>query len=224
MPINHWPELERPREKLFNQGPDFLSDSELIAILLRTGSHGRSALDIAREIISCTGGLRQFSLCTFQDLAHIKGLGKTKFITLQAGIELAKRLSREFLPEKITLDNPTATKNYLLMQLRDLPREVFACLFLDSKNQIIKFEICSQGTIDRAQVYPREILKLALNYQAKNIIFAHNHPSGNATPSDDDILLTKNLQQALKHIEVNVHDHIIVGDNLCLSLAEMGLL
>lgn len=224
MPISDWPEQERPREKLLNKGPAALSDAELLAIFLRTGLQGKTAIDLSRDLLANFGGLRSLIEIDSKTFCQTKGLGLAKYSQIQAAIELGKRYLEENLGGKDVFSNPNDTKNFLLAQLRAYPYEVFACLFLDNRHQIINFDKMFNGTIDGASVYPREVVKQALARNAAAVIFAHNHPSGVAEPSLADKDITQRLQEALKLVDIRVLDHFIIGDNTAVSFAELGLL
>lgn len=222
MPITDWPIAERPREKLINLGAAALSDAELLAIFLRTGIKGKTAVDLARDIISHFGGLRNILIADKKTFCQFSGLGEAKFSQLQAVLELSRRHLKETLKRGEPLQNPQNTQNYLSSQLRDLPYEVFACLFLDNQHRVIEFEILFQGTINGASVHPREVVRKTLKYNAAALILAHNHPSGIAEPSSADRHITKQLTEALALIDVRVLDHIIVGDGECVAFSERG--
>lgn len=223
MSITDWPASERPREKLLQRGSAALSDAELLAIFLRTGVKGKSAVDLSRDLLSNFGSLRTL-LCADQSVfCQHHGLGPAKFAQLQAVLEMAKRHLFEELERGNALENPDETKNYLASQLRAYKHEVFAGLFLDNRHRVIHFEELFTGTIDGASVYPREVVKKAMDCNAAAIIFAHNHPSGVAEPSQADRQITQRLRDALALVDVRVLDHIIVGDEL-VSFAERGIL
>lgn len=224
MPIRDWPLTERPREKLLNQGAQTLSESELIAILLRTGCKGKTAIDLARDLLIHFGSLSALLCANHQDLLAVKGIGLTKIVQLVAGLEIAKRHAVQELMTKTVLNNSEDTERFLMSALRDEQNEVFACLFLNKQLQLIAFEKLFVGTIDSSHVYPREVIKKVLAHNACAIIAAHNHPSGNAEPSHADITITKQLKSALACVEVKLLDHIIVGKNTLVSLAARGIL
>ncbi len=224
MPISDWPEQERPREKLLSRGAASLSDAELLAIFLRTGRQGKTAIDLSRDLLIEFNGLRGLIETDSRSFCQTKGLGLAKYSQIQAAIELGKRYLQENLGEKDVLSNPNDTKDFLIAQLRAYPHEVFACLFLDNRHQIISFDEMFKGTIDGASVYPREVVKQALARNAAAVIFAHNHPSGVAEPSLADKNITRRLQDALKLVDIRVLDHFIIGDNTAVSFAELGLL
>lgn len=223
MAITDWPENERPREKLLEKGAESLSDAELLAIFLRTGVKGKSAVDLSRELLRDFGGLRQLMTASQKEFCRPLGLGSAKFALLQAVLEMARRHLAQELKRTNALTSPEQTKQYLQAQLRDRDYEVFACLLLDNQHRVLKFEEVFRGTLDGAAVYPREVVKLALKENAAAVIFAHNHPSGVAEPSQSDIMITERLQKALALVEIRVLDHFIIGDGQTLSLAERGL-
>lgn len=224
MAINHWPAAERPREKLLDKGPSALSDAELLAIFLRTGVAGCSAVDLARLLLSRFGGLRPLLEADREAFVEAKGLGDAKFAQLQAVLEMARRHLAAELAMGDALTNPEAVRNYLISQLRHRDREVFALLLLDNRHRVLSFEALFEGTLDGASVYPREVVKAALAQGAAAVILVHNHPSGVAEPSQADIAITQRLKSALALVDVRVLDHLIVGDGYCASLAELGLL
>ena len=223
MTISLWPSAERPREKLVNRGAKALSDAELLAILLRTGVAGSSAVDLARQLLINFGSLRAILNTDAKSFCRVKGLGLAKFVQLQAALEIARRHFSEDLESKDCLTTPAQTMNYLRACLRDYDYEVFACLMLDNRNRVIAFREMFRGTIDGASVYPREVVKQALADNAAAVILAHNHPSGVCEPSQADIHITARLQEALALVDIRVLDHVIVGDGItCLS--EQGLI
>lgn len=224
MSLINWPIQERPREKLVNQGAQSLSDAELLAIFLRTGTRGKSAIDLARDLIKEHGNLRNLLALNYQKISQIKGLGLAKYAQLQAALEMARRNLQEVLTRENILNNTQETQQFLLAKLRHYEREVFACLLLDSKLRMISFVELFFGGIADAMIYPREIIKCALQHNAAAIIFAHNHPSGVADPSAMDIELTRRLIKVLDSVDVRVVDHIIIGDGVVISLAEQGYL
>ena len=224
MSITHWPDAERPRERLLSLGAGALSDAELLAIFLRTGVEGRSAVDLARELLSKFGSLRRLVAASSNEFCQMHGLGQAKYAQLQAAIEMGRRVLAEGLKQGTTLSDPDSTRRYLSAWLRDRDREVFAVLFLDSQHRVLAAEELSQGTIDAASVYPREVVKRALALGAAAVIFAHNHPSGVAEPSAADRALTDRLKQALALVDVRVLDHFVVGEGPPTSFAERGWL
>ena len=224
MAIRDWPEAERPREKLLSLGPQALSDAELLAIFLRTGIAGCSAVELARRLVNEYGGLRTLFQADRKRFCATKGLGNAKYAQLQAVLELARRHLAENLMRSDALKNPAETRRYLTARLRDYPYEVFACLFLDTRHRVISYEELFRGTIDGASVHPREVVRRALQHNAAAVILAHNHPSGIAEPSDADRRITTRLKDALALIDIRVLDHIVIGDQIATSLAERGLI
>ncbi len=224
MSITDWPEQERPREKLLQRGSAALSDAELLAIFLRTGTRGKTAVDLARELLADFGSLKALLAADCQRFCQSLGLGTAKYAQLQAVLEMARRHFVETLQQDDVLTSPEATRAYLSAQLRGYSYEVFACLFLDNKHRIIKLEELFRGTIDGASVYPREVAKRALHHNAAAVIFAHNHPSGIAEPSQADRLITDKLKQALNLFDIRVLDHFIIGDGVPFSFAEHGFI
>jgi len=224
MAITDWPVAERPREKLLHRGPQALSDAELLAIFLRTGLPGKTAVDVARELLGEYGGLRALLEADRRAFCRAGGLGPAKYAQLQAVLEMGRRHLYETLQRGDALGSPADTRRFLLARLRDYPHEVFACLFLDNRHRIIEFSEMFRGTIDGTSVHPREVVKHALALNAAAVIFAHNHPSGVAEPSHADLHLTRRLKDALGLVEIRVLDHIVVGDGYSVSLAERGQL
>lgn len=224
MSIRDWPEGERPREKLLELGPSVLTEAELIAILLRTGVRGQSALDVARALLVEFGSLRGLLTAERVRLCEARGLGPARYVALQASLELARRHYQELMMVGSTLVNPRATREFLQMRLRDLPYEVFCCLWLDNRHRVIAFEELFRGTIDGASVHPREVVKQALSRNAAAVILAHNHPSGLAEPSPADELITRRLKDALALVDIRMIDHLVIGDGVCESFVERGLL
>ena len=223
MAISHWPSAEKPREKLISRGANALSDAELLAIILRTGVAGSSAVDLARQLLLDHGSLRGVLDADARRFCQTRGLGMAKFVQLQAGLEIARRHLAAGLETRDCLTKPLQTMNYLRARLRDYDYEVFACLMLDNRNRVIAFREMFRGTIDGASVYPREVVKQALADNAAAVILAHNHPSGICEPSQADIRITERLQKALGLVDIRVLDHVIVGDEItCLS--EQGLI
>jgi DNA repair protein RadC len=224
MPITDWPEDERPREKLLARGAAALSDAELLAIFLRVGIKGKSAVDLARDLLTRFGGLRPLLKAPQAEFCEAKGLGHAKYVQLQAVLEIARRHLAESLPERDVLRDPQAARDYLSARLRDLEHEVFAVLFLDNQHRVIAYEELARGSIDGAAVYPREVVKAALRQNAAAVIFAHNHPSGVAEPSAADRALTTRLKSALAAVDVRVLDHLVIGEGVPASFAERGWL
>lgn len=224
MRISDWPAAERPREKLAANGAAALSDAELLAIFLRVGVRGRTAVDLARQLLTRFGSLRALLDAPQGAFCDAPGLGLAKYAQLQAMLEIARRHLMEGLTRGAALTDPGNARSYLHARLRGLEHEVFSCLFLDNRHRIIRCEELFNGTIDGASVHPREVVKRALALNAAAVILAHNHPSGVAEPSQADIALTQRLREALALVDIRVLDHLVVGDLDTVSLAERGLL
>ncbi|MFV3290735.1 RadC family protein [Pseudomonas sp. NY11955] len=222
MNIREWPAEERPREKLLQRGAAVLTDAELLAVLLGSGVAGRNVLDLARGLLLRFGGLRQFLEADREAVLREPGIGVVKYAQLQALLEIGRRYLDENIKRPGALEGPVAVRRYLKAMLRHEASEVFGCLFLDSKHRPLAFEILFRGTIDRASVYPREVVRRALLHNAAALILCHNHPSGNSEPSQDDVHLTLSLKRGLGLIDVRVLDHIIIGDGEPLSMVEHG--
>lgn len=225
MSITQWPAAERPREKLLLRGPAALSDAELLAIFLRTGVPGKTAVDLARDLLTEYGSLRTLLEAGQKQFCRGHGLGLAKYVQLQAVLEMSRRHLRATLERGDALSSPADTRRYLSARLRGYPHEVFAGLFLDNRHRVIACDELFTGTLDSASVHPREVVKRALAHNAAAVIFAHNHPSGVAEPSPADTSLTQHLKHALALVDIRVLDHIIIGDGeQAVSLAERGLL
>lgn len=223
MAITDWAIEDRPREKLLNKGAQALTDAELLAIFLRTGIKGKTAVDLARDLIKDNGGLSPLLAANEEQFCQSKGLGQAKYVQMQAVVEMSRRYLEEKIHRGDAMDNVSDVKNYLKSRLQDYPFEVFSCLFLDNKHRVIEYEELFRGTIDGASVHPREVVRRVLHHNAAAIILAHNHPSGFAEPSESDKVITNKLKQAMVMIDVRVLDHFIVGDEI-VSFAERGLL
>lgn len=224
MSIRHWPDGERPREKLLELGANVLTEAELLAILLQTGVRGHSALDVARSLLLEFGSLRALLTAERVRLCEARGLGPARYVILQASLELARRHYQELMASDSALANPAAVRQFLQMRLRDLPYEVFCCVWLDKRHRSIAFDELFRGTLDGAAVHAREVVKTALARNAAGVIVAHNHPSGLAEPSLADEQVTRRLKEALALVEVRLLDHLVIGDGVCASFAERGLL
>ena len=232
VPIREWPESARPRERLREQGPRALSDAELLAILLRSGTRGRSAIDLAHTYIAAFGSLRELLTADWETWtgkktekkAEKKGMGLARYAALQAALELTRRHLLEPIKVGSVLSAPNAVQSFLVSQLRDRPYEVFCVLFLNSRHRLIAFEELFRGTTDAAQVYTREVLHRALAHNAPSVILAHNHPSGDTEPSEADEAITRRIKEALALVDLRVLDHIIVGEGRCFSFSEHGML
>jgi DNA repair protein RadC len=224
MSIRDWPADERPREKLLQRGAAALTDAELLAIFLRTGTTGKSAVEMARGLLDEYGSLQALLAAEHERFCQSHGLGDAKYAQLQAVMEMARRHFAEILQRGNALTSPEITRAYLSAQLRGYSYEVFACLFLDNQHRVLQWEELFRGTIDGASVYPREVAKRALFHHAAAVIFAHNHPSGINEPSQADRQITEKLKQALALFDIRVLDHFIVGDGQPYSFAEHGLI
>lgn len=224
MSMASWPLGERPREKLLSRGVASLSDAELLAVLLQTGTRGKTSLDVAREILSRYGGLVGLMAADRRSLTENSGIGAAKAARFLAMKELAQRHMLEGIKSKDILTSSSATRDYLRAKFRDCESEIFSCLFLNNQHHVVKLEELFRGTIDGAAVYPREVVKRCLHHNAAAVILAHNHPSGVAEPSQADIAITNKLRIALQTIEVRVLDHLVIGSSMVVSFAERGLL
>jgi DNA repair protein RadC len=224
MAIKDWPQSERPRERLLTQGAAALSDAELLAIFLRVGVTGRSALDLAGDLLVQFKGINALFASSVAEFTRIKGLGEAKYVQLMAAHELARRALVEQLHREELLNSPGRVRDYLKLHLGHLPHEVFMALFLDAQNRLIAAEELFRGTLTQTSVYPREVVKRSLHHNAAAVVFAHNHPSGVAEPSQADELLTRALMQALQLVDVRVLDHLIVARGSTTSFAERGLI
>lgn len=224
MSMAAWPMGERPREKLLNKGAASLSDAELLALLLQTGTRGKTSLDIAREMLCNYGGLVGLMAADRASLTRNPGIGPAKAARFVAMKELAQRHMLEGIKSKDILTSSSATRDYLRAKFRDCQSEIFSCLFLNNQHHVVKLEELFRGTIDGAAVYPREVVKRCLHHNAAAVILAHNHPSGVAEPSQADIAITNKLCKALRTIDVRVLDHLVIGNSMVVSFAERGLL
>ncbi|MBK7463224.1 MAG: DNA repair protein RadC [Betaproteobacteria bacterium] len=226
MSITDWPEGERPRERLLAHGPEALSDAELLAIYLRVGVRGKSAVDLGRELLQrFDGSLSRLAEASLEELASVSGIGMAKAAQLKASFELARRALAQEMTARDTFSSPGQVRDWLRLRLATRQNEVFMALWLDAQNRLLKAEELFSGTLTQTSVYPREVVKSALGHNAAAVILAHNHPSGIAEPSRADELLTKALKDALAMVDVKVLDHFIVAGNTPpLSFAERGLL
>ncbi len=223
MSIRDWPEGERPREKLLARGSAALSDAELLAVLLGSGSRGKDAIALGRELLGNAGSLGAL-LSSPERQIRAGGLGPAKRARIAAALELARRSLAEELHERQSLGNPRDSGDYLRARLRHLPYEVFGCLYLDNRHRVLAFEELFRGTVDGASVHPREVVRACLQHNACAVIFAHNHPSGVAEPSAADRAITHELRDALRLIGVRVLDHLVIGSGEPVSMAARGLL
>jgi DNA repair protein RadC len=224
MGITEWPKDERPRERLLAQGAVALSDAELLAIFLRVGVKGKSAVDLAREMLQRFGSLNRLFSAARSELTTINGLGDAKFVQLQAVMEMARRAMNEAMKDTDALTSPQAVRDYLRLTLSRLPHEVFVAVFLTAQNRVIAVEELFRGSLTQTSVYPREVVKRALHHNAGALILAHNHPSGEPQASASDRALTRALAEALALIDVRVLDHFIVAPGAAVSFAEQGLI
>ncbi|MEK6707606.1 MAG: DNA repair protein RadC [Pseudomonadota bacterium] len=224
MAIPDWPESERPREKLLKNGAAYLSDAELLALFLRTGMVGKSAVDLARELLTRFGSLTGLFAANQTTFCQVPGMGPAKYAQLQAVLEMARRALEEELKSGDAMNSPKSVRDYLRLSLEGKKHEIFVGIFLDAQNRAIAAEELFNGTLTQTSVYPREVVKRALYHNAAAMIFAHNHPSGVAEPSQADEILTQSLKQALALVDVKVLDHFIVGGGAAMSFAERGLI
>jgi DNA repair protein RadC len=224
MAITDWPAAERPREKLIELGAEALSEAELLAIFLRVGVTGKSAVDLARDLLNQFGSLNGIFAATEHELSQVHGIGTSKYVQLQAIFEMSRRALSEQLQQRDVFKSPQAVRDYLVLKLGSLTKEVFLVLFLDTQNRLLASEEMFSGSLKETSVYPREVVKRALHHNAASVIFAHNHPSGIAQQSQADELITKQLKQALTLVDVQVLDHFIVAGNNTLSFSERRLI
>ncbi|MEX2479914.1 MAG: DNA repair protein RadC [Gammaproteobacteria bacterium] len=224
MTIKDWPETERPREKLMRGGADALSDAELLAVLLRTGRRGADAVTLARQALGASGGLRGLLEAPWPEFARQAGFGLAAFSVLHAALEISRRYLYATLERDGPLENPDAASAYLVSRMKAYRREVFACLYLDTRHRVIAFRELFFGSIDSATVHPREVVQSCLELNAAAVILAHNHPSGIAEPSAADAAITRRIVDAGRLIDVRVLDHLVVGERDAVSMAARGLL
>ncbi|MEO8164979.1 MAG: DNA repair protein RadC [Betaproteobacteria bacterium] len=224
MAINDWPEDDRPREKLLAKGSASLSDAELLAIFLRTGVKGKSAVDLARTLLKEFGSLGGLIGASYGSFCSVSGVGSAKYVQLQAATELVRRALASEMKSGISVSSPAAVRDFLRLSIQNRPVEIFVGLFLDAQNRVIAVEELFSGTLTQTSVFPREVVRRSLHHNAAAVIFAHNHPSGVAEPSHADETLTRALKEALSLIDVRVLDHFVVGRGAILSFAERGLI
>lgn len=218
------PSEERPRERMMLYGASALSHAELLAILLRTGTRHESAVHMAQRLLSGMQGIRGLVDMSLDELTRLKGIGPAKAVQLKAGIELGQRLAKARLPETEVIRSPHVAAELLMEQMRYLQKEHFVCLFLNSKNHIIAQETLSIGSLNATIVHPREVFRAAIKCSSASVICAHNHPSGDPSPSEEDILMTKRLIEAGEIVGIDILDHIVIGDGKFVSLKEQGLM
>ncbi len=221
--VKEWPAHERPRERLLNNGASSLSDAELLAAFIGSGTRQCNSIALSRLLISTFGSLRNIIHAPRKEICQLPGFGNVRYITMQAVIEIVRRSLLETTKKNDALESPSTAREYLLLKMRDYQHEVFACLFLDNQHCLIAFEELFHGTINNATVHPREVIKRALHHNAAAIILAHNHPSGSSEPSSADKEITSELKKSLNLIDVRVLDHFVVGETIA-SFAEMQLL
>ncbi|MCX5904572.1 MAG: DNA repair protein RadC [Proteobacteria bacterium] len=220
--ISQWPEGERPRERLLKEGPQVLSDAELVAILLRNGTVGQDAISLSRNLLMQFGSLRQLLSASVKDLCAVEGIGPAKASQLLAALEIGNRQLKENILGKDALTNARAVYDYLTSSMRDLPEEVFKGIFLNNRNEVLEIVGLSRGTLDSAVLYPRDIVKRALELNASRVIIAHNHPGGSLQPSHKDIQLTVKIQESCRAVNIELLDHIIIGRNSFYSMRHNG--
>jgi len=223
MAIKEWPSAERPQEKLLSSGARALSDAELLAMFIRSGTKGRSAVDVGRELLLEFGGLRQILCAPQQAICNSHGLGPAKFAILQASLEIGRRFLDQTLRKQGPLSSPVQAVDFLKHHLRDLKHEVFAIIYLDTRHHVVHYEELFRGTINGATVHPREVIRSVLEHNAAAVILAHNHPSGVAEPSQSDTVLTRKLRESLDLIDVTLLDHLVIGDGEYVSMSDRGL-
>ncbi|RED87736.1 DNA replication and repair protein RadC [Cohnella phaseoli] len=216
------PSGERPRERMQQHGAQALSHAELLAILLRTGTRNESAVYLAQRILNECGGLRKLAESGWEELTHIRGIGPAKALQLQASIELGRRIARSKLPETVKITCPQDVADLLMEEMRHYREEQFVCLFLNTKNHVIGRQTLSIGSLNASIVHPREVFKAAIRRSSASILCAHNHPSGDPTPSAEDLQLTKRLAEAGQLLGIELLDHLVIGDSSFISLKEMG--
>ncbi|KZE75176.1 RadC family protein [Paenibacillus elgii] len=224
MTLRDVPSEDRPRERMMLYGAQALSNAELLAILLRTGTYQESAVHVAQRLLLECGGLRMLTDMSMEQLTEIKGIGEAKALQIQAGIELGRRLARSTMNETVTIRSPQDVAALLMEDLRYLQKEHFVCLFLNTKNHVIGQETLSMGSLNASIVHPREVFRAAIKRSSASIVCAHNHPSGDPTPSPEDVEITKRLVQAGEIIGIDVLDHIVIGDKRYVSLKELGFM
>jgi len=222
--VKNWPERERPRERLIKYGADTLSNAQLLAIILRTGSGEEGVLDLSIGLLNRFKGLRDIESASVADLLSVKGLGIAKVAQIKAAFELGKRLMSESIEDRPLFSTALAVYSYFAPRMKNLKKEVFSCLLLDSKNRFLREVRVSEGTLNRSLIHPREAFREAIREAAQSVIFIHNHPSGDPSPSKDDIAVTERLKNAGEIIGIDVLDHIIIGDGRFVSIKELNLL
>jgi DNA repair protein RadC len=220
--IKNFPKDERPRERLLKFGPGSLSNQDLLAILLRTGTKNESVLKVSNELLLKFDGLRLLMNASVEEISNIKGIGEAKAVQLIAAFELGKRINRLQYDERFSIKSPDDCAKFMMDEMRFLEQEHFVCLYLNTKNQVIARETIFKGSLNASIVHPREVFKEAFRRSASSIICLHNHPSGDPTPSREDIEVTKRLVECGKIIGIELLDHIIIGEHKYVSLKEKG--
>jgi DNA repair protein RadC len=222
--ISDWPEDERPRERLYRKGPASLADAELLAILLGTGTKGQTAIDLARELLSGDGALSKLAGREVGEMRKLKGVGLAKATKLAAAFELSRRLRSRADGGRVSMGSPEAVFSHFGPLMEDLKKEVFRVVLLNAQNVYLKDEIISEGTLSASLVHPREVFKPAIRESAASLILLHNHPSGDPTPSKEDLRLTRQLVECAKLLDLRIHDHVIIGRGKFTSLARRGVI
>lgn len=222
--MKQWPVTERPRERLCWHGPEALADAELLALQLGSGRRGRSAVDVAREMLAAYGSLAQVASREVAELARMPGVGPAKAARLAAAFELTRRLRARTPGARIVLSAPQEVYAAFGPLMEDLPREVFRVALLDAQNGLLRDRVISEGTLSASLVHPREVFKLAILESAASVILLHNHPSGDPTPSREDIRLTRQLVECARLLDLRIHDHVVIGRGRFVSLAEQGII
>jgi DNA repair protein RadC len=223
-PISEWPVAERPRERLYHKGGDALADAELLAIQLGSGRRGRTAVDVARELLAHYGSLADLAGRGVTELARVKGVGRTKAVRLASAFELTRRLRARVPSERLCLDSPEQVHAAFGPLMEELKKEVFRAALLDAQNGLLRDVVISEGTLSASLVHPREVFKPAILESAASVILLHNHPSGDPTPSREDIRLTRQLAECARLLDLPIHDHVIIGRGRFVSLAQKGAL
>ncbi|WP_114603206.1 DNA repair protein RadC [Staphylococcus sp. EZ-P03] len=222
MNIKQLPDCDKPREKLVTKGADKLSESELLAILINTGTKGKSSVELAQDLLHLTTNLKDLKLLSLDDMTQVKGIGLYKAVILKAAFELGERMNAPDQKEKVKINSPQDAADYFMSRMMHLKHEQFEVLFLNSKNIVIRHEVIFVGTLNSSVVHPREVFKAAIKWSSNAIIVVHNHPSGDVTPSKEDIRTTQRLQECGRVLGIEVLDHIIIGDAKYLSMVEKG--
>jgi len=224
MAIDHWPVSERPRERLYYNGADALADAELLALQLGSGRRGRTAVEVAREMLAVYGSLSGVASREVAELARLPGVGRAKAARLVSAFELTRRLRARTPGERTALGSPSEVHAAFGPLMEDLPREVFRVALLDAQNGLLRDVVVSEGTLSSSLVHPREVFKPAILEPAASIILLHNHPSGDPTPSREDLRLTRQLVECARLLDLRIHDHVVIGRGRYVSLAERGII